>query len=190
MTPILQNPLRNLTEEERAMMERIARATSERSDVRQRACALLLVAAGASASAAAKQAGYTSGEGVKQLVLRFHMRGLNALVIAPGRGRKVTYPEAERQQVLDTFHQPPDREKDGSATWSLKLIAHHVHHNGLPQIASETIRQILHHNGQSSQRSRSWCPTGTAKRKRTEGVVLVHDPQAEAKRGRLKQPIR
>ena len=189
MATSLQNPLRALTEDEQTLLEETARTTSERSDVRQRACALLLVAQGVNASEAARRTGYKSGEGVKQLVLRFNARGVDALHIAPGRGCKATYQAAECQQVLATLLQSPDRQDDGSGTWSLLLLERHLRREGLPHIGRETIRQILHRNGRSYQRSRTWCPTGTAKRKRKSGVVQVLDPQAEKKRAPLKQPI-
>jgi hypothetical protein len=48
-----------------------------------------------------------------------------------------------------------------------------------------TIRRVLHDAGSSYQRTRTWCPTGTAQRKRKAGVVQVVDPQTEEKRGPL-----
>ena len=46
-----------------------------------------------------------------------------------------------------------------------------------------TIRRALHAAGSSYQRSRTWCPTGTAVRQRKSGSVTVADPLAEQKRG-------
>jgi DNA-directed RNA polymerase specialized sigma24 family protein len=57
-------PLRDLTEAERPYVAVLVRATSERADVRQRAVALLAVAAGQSYTAAAQRAGYASGDAV------------------------------------------------------------------------------------------------------------------------------
>ena len=94
-------PLRELTDVERQHVAALMRATSERADVRQRAVALLAVAAGESYTAAARRAGYASGEAVSRLVQRINARGLAALAIAPGRGRKPTYSAADRQQILD-----------------------------------------------------------------------------------------
>ena len=37
--------------------------------------------------------------------------------------------------------------------------------------------------GTRYQKTRIWCPTGTAERKRKSGVVTVVDPQTEEKRG-------
>jgi len=175
-------PLPELTEAERQQVAALVRATSERADVRQRAVALLAVAAGHSYTAAARQAGYASGEAVSRLIRRVNQRGLAALEIAPGRGRKPTYAAADRQQILDTLQESPERATDQSATWSLTLVQRRLRANGLAQVSRDTIHQTLRHAGYSWQRTRSWCPTGTARRKRQSGVVTVTDPAAAQKR--------
>jgi transposase len=177
------NPLRDLTEAEREHLAAVVRATSERADVRQRAVALLAVAQGQFYTAAARRAGFASGEAVSRLVQRVNQRGLTAIEIAPGRGRKPTYSAAERQQILDTLHEPPERTTDQSATWSLTLLQRRLRATGLPQVSRDTVHQTLRHAGYSWQRTRTWCPTGTARRKRKAGVVTVTDPEAERKKG-------
>jgi transposase len=176
-------PLRDLTEAEREHLAAVVRATSERADVRQRAVALLAVAQGQSYTAAARRAGFASGEAVSRLVQRVNQRGLTALEIAPGRGRKPTYSAAERQQILDTLQEAPERTTDQSATWSLTLLQRRLRATGLPQVSRDTVHQTLRHAGYSWQRTRTWCPTGTARRKRKAGVVTVTDPEAERKKG-------
>jgi transposase len=176
-------PLRPLSEEERAHLQAVARARSERADVRQRAIALLAVAEGASRAAAAQRADYTDGYTVSRLIQRFNAQGLGALAIAPGRGRPRTYTAAERQRILDVLHEAPDREQDQSATWSLTLLQRRLRASGLPQVSRDTIHQTLRQAGYRWERTRTWCPTGTARRKRQAGVVTVVDPEAEAKRG-------
>src|SRR5262249_17618936 len=42
----------------------------------------------------------------------------------------------------------------------------------------------------SYQRTRTWCPTGTAQRKRKSGVVTVVDPKTEEKRNLIDQAYR
>ena len=183
MGPSAQAPLRELSEAERAYLAGLVRATRERGDVRQRAIALLAVAEGASYEAAARRAGYVEGYTVSRLVQRVNQRGLAALEIAPGRGRKLTYSPAERQQILDTLQEAPERTSDQSATWSLKLLKRRLRMQGLPQISRDTIHKTLQGAGYSWQRTRTWCPTGTARRKRKSGVVTVVDPEAERKKG-------
>jgi transposase len=183
MANIPHEPLRELTEAEREHLAAVVRATSERADVRQRAVALLAVARGRSYQAAARQAGYASGAAVSRLVHRVNQRGLAALEIAAGRGRKPTYAAEDRQQILDTLQQVPERVNDQSATWSLTLLQRRLRASGLPQVSRDTVHRTLQHAGYSWQRTRTWCPTGTARRKRKAGVVTVTDPQTERKKG-------
>jgi transposase len=183
MRPTAHEPLRNLTEAERAHLAALARATSERVDVRQRAVALLAVAEGQSYEAAARRAGYAEGYTVSRLVQRVNARGLAALAIAPGRGRQPTYTAADRQQILDTLQEAPERTTDQSATWSLTLLQRRLRTHDLPQVSRDTLHRTLRHAGYSWQRTRTWCPTGTARRKRKAGVVTVTDPAAERKKG-------
>lgn len=48
----------------------------------------------------------------------------------------------------------------------------------LPAVERRELTAIVK-AGRSSQRTRIWCPTGTAQRKRTAGVVRVVDPRTE-----------
>ena len=182
-----EEPLRALTDTEREQMAAIVRARSERGDLRQRAVALLAVAEGQSREAAARRAGYTKGYTVTRLVRRFNAHGLAALEIAPGRGRTATYQAADRQRILDVLQQPPEREadqkQDQSATWSLTLLQRRLRADGLPQVSRDTIHQTLRQAGYTYQRTRTWCLSGTARRKRKAGTVTVVDPEAEQKKG-------
>jgi hypothetical protein len=55
--------------------------------------------------------------------------------------------------------------------------------DGLPEVSTYTIRAVMQATGFSWPRTRSWCETGTAKRKRKNGeVVTVVDVDAEAKK--------
>jgi transposase len=176
-------PLRPVTAEEQAALERISKASSERQDRVQRATALLTVTQGQSFAQAARQAGFRSGSAVAALVERFNHRGLRALTIAAGRGRKPTYDHAARAQIVATAQRPAERKADGTATWSLRLLERTLRRDGLPQLGATTIRRVLHVAGSSYQQTRTWCPTGTAERKRKAGVVRVVDPETEQKRG-------
>src|SRR5207244_11929173 len=82
-----------------------------------------------------------------------------------------------------TAKHEPDRRTDGTATWSLTMLQRSLRRAGLPQVGTSTIRRVLQDAGSSYQRTRSWCPTGTAQRKRKSGVVTVVDPKTEEKRG-------
>ena len=183
MATMQKERLRPLTVAEQRELERIAKASSERVDRVQRATALLAVAGGQTFAAAARAAGYRSPASGHVLVRRFNRVGLAALEIAAGRGRRPTYDAAARARIVATAQRPPDRKVDGTATWSLSTLERTVRREGLPRVGATTIRRVLHDAGSSYQRTRTWCPTGTAQRKRKAGVVRVVDPQTEEKGG-------
>lgn len=178
-----QEPLRDLAVTERRALQRMAQASSERVDRVRRANALLTVAAGGSCAEAARKAGLKSGTAVARLVARFNRQGLAALSIAPGRGRTPTYDLEARAQIVAIAQTTPDRKKDGTATWSLSTLQKRLRKEGLEQIGTNTIKRVLEDAGSSYQKTRSWCPTGTAQRVRKAGVVTVVDPDTEVKRG-------
>jgi transposase len=189
MAPPPKECLRALTAEEQATLTRLSRASSERADRVRRATALLAVARGESFARAARGAGFRSSTTVADLVGRFNRRGLAALNIAPGRGPKASYDPAARAQIVATAQRPPDRRDDGTATWSLTTLQRTLRREALPAIGATTVRRVLRTAGSSYQRTRTWCPTGTALRKRKEGVVRVVDPETEVKRGGSSGPI-
>ena len=182
MAPQQKAALRPLTTDEYLRLNRTAKAHSERMDQSRRAHALLAVAQGHPFAQAARLAGYRSGTTVANLVGRFNARGLPALRIAAGRGRRPTYTAPQRAQIVATAQRTPRRRDDGTATWSLSTLCRTLRRDGLSKLGTSTIRRILQDAGSSFQRTRSWCPTGTAQRVRKTGVVTVVDPETEQKR--------
>jgi transposase len=183
MATMQKERLRPLGEAERRELEVLVKASSERADRVKRATALLAVADGQTFAAATRAAGYRSPQAVTYLVRRFNRGGLAALEIAAGRGRRPTYDAAARARIVATAQRPPDRRVDGTATWSLSTLERTARREGLARVAATTIRRVLHDAGGAYQRTRTWCPTGTAQRKRKAGVVRVVDPRTEEKRG-------
>ncbi len=183
MARVRKAVLRTLTAAEQQALTRSASAATERVDRMRRATALLAVAQGQSFTAAAQSAGLRSSSSVADLVLRFNAHGLAALRIGPGRGRKATYDTAARAQIVATAQRCPDRKLDGTSTWSLSTLERSLRRAALPGVGATTIRRVLHEAGSSYQKSRTWCPTGTAQRKRKSGTVSVTDPRTEEKRG-------
>ncbi len=175
--------LRRLTRAERAALQRIANRTSERVDQVRRAAALLAVARTGVFIRAAREAGLHSGTTVADLVARFNRHGLAAVRIAGGRGRRPTYAASARAHMVAIAQRQPDRRADGTATWSLSSLQRSLRRAGFPQVGTSTIRRVLEDAGSSYQRTRTWCPTGTAQRTRKAGVVTVVDPNTEVKRG-------
>ena len=177
-----KEPLRPLSEQEERELRRIVKASSERVDVVRRAKILLSVAAGQPFTQAAQQADLKSGDGVGKLVKRFNERGLAALCIAAGRGRKPTYTSVQQGRIVQEVQRVPDRKEDQTATWSLSTLQRALRKKELPHIARETIRQVLHEQGYSYQQTRTWCRTGYAERVRKSGTVTVYDPQTPEKK--------
>ena len=178
-----REPLRRLSRAERKALQQIVKSSSDRVDQVRRATAVLAVARTGVFTHAAREAGLHSGTTVADLVARFNRHGLAALRIATGRGRRPTYSARERARIVATAQRQPDRRIDGTATWSLTTLQRNLRRAGLPQVGTSTIRRVLQDAGSSYQRSRTWCPTGTAQRKRKSGVVRVVDPNTEQKRG-------
>ena len=123
-----------------------------------------------------------SREGVTQVIKGFNQRGLDILSIATGRGRKPTYTSEQQVRILAELQREPDRKADQTATWSLMTLRQALRQTDLPEIAAETIRQVLHEAGYSYQRTRSWVRTGYALRKRKSGTVTTYDGDTPEKK--------
>lgn len=184
MTRRQKAPLRPVTTEEREVLGRLSRAQSEPASHVARAKVLLAVADGQSYIAAARAAGRRSDDAVAQLVSRFNREGLAAIEPRHGGGRPVVYGVAERKRILVELQRPPDREQDGTATWSLSTLQRALREaaDGLPEVSTYTIWCAMHEAGWTYQENRTWCQTGTVTRKREGVVVEVTDPEAEAKK--------
>jgi transposase len=179
-----KDPLRPLTADERTGLEQLSRARSEPASHVARATAVLAVAAGQSYQEAATAAGRRSGDAVAHLVARFNVEGLAALEPGHGGGPPRRYALAERERILAAVRRAPDRAQDGTATWSLTTLQRALRQapDGLPEVSTYTIWQVLHDAGFSWQRSRTWCNTGMVVRKRKSGKVVVADPDSTAKK--------
>ena len=179
-----KEPLRPLTTDERTELEHVSRADSERADRVAHAKALLAVADGARLDDAARAAGRRSGRAVAHLVGRFNRVGLAALDREHGGGPTIQYRAAEQERILEEFRRAPDRERDGTATWSLTTLQRALREapDGLPQVSTWTILWVLWSAGYTWQESRTWCHTGTVVRKRKAGPVEVTDPDTTPKK--------
>jgi transposase len=176
-------PLRPLSDAERQTLTVVVKATSERVDRVRRARALLVVAETGSFAAAAREAGFRSVTAVTNVVHRFNQRGVDALTIAAGRGRRATYDPIARAQIVRVAQTPPDRREDQTATWSLATLRRRLRREGYASVGTSTIRRVLVEAGSAYQHTRTWCPTGTAQRVRKHGTVTVVDPDTEEKKG-------
>src|SRR3954453_12246497 len=162
------------------------RARRARPSAPERARALLAITDGASYTAAAHQVGRRHNETISAWVSRFNRDGLAAVRPGHGGGPRIRYGAEAQQRILTEWARTPQREQDGTATWSLSLLQKALRHapDGLPQVSTFTIWRTLHASGLSWQKSRTWCETGVAMRQRKHGVVRVSDPDALAKKTR------
>lgn len=179
-----KDPLRPLTETERAALTQLSRSKTSPADQVARAAILLAVARGHDYQTAARAAGRRSGDAVSHLVTRFNVEGLAALPPRHGGGRSPAYDQAARERILREVQRPPTPDADGTATWSLSTLRKAVRSapDGLPRVSTFTLWRVLHEAGFSHQRTRTWCPTGTALRRRKAGVAVVTDPDAVSKK--------
>ena len=86
MTRRRKDPMRSLTDGERASLDQLGRATSAPSALVTRARALLAVADGCSYTEAARRVGRRSGDAIGELVARFNREGLAAVEPRHGGG--------------------------------------------------------------------------------------------------------
>lgn len=179
-----KEPLRPLTTDEHQWLARLSRSQSDPASHVTRAKIVLTVAQGASFTAAAHAGGRRSNDAVAHLVARFNREGIEAIVPRHGGGQSPKYSAAQRRHILNAAHRQPEREADGTATWSLSTLRQTLRStpDGFEHLSTATIHSVLREAGWSWQRTRSWCQTGTALRRRTSGVVEVTDPDAEAKK--------
>ena len=184
-----KNPLRPLTPAERTALDHVSRSQTEPAAHVAHAKSLLAVADGNEFTAAAAAAGRKSGDAVAQLVSRFNREGLAAIEPGHGGGQRKQYTEPEQERIVRELRRPPDREADGTATWSLMTLRAALRRapDGLPGVSTSTIWYALHDAGFVWGKDRSWCETGEAIRKRKSGVVTVTDPDATPKKTRLRQ---
>jgi transposase len=178
------DPLRPLTDDERRHLTRLRRSTAAPAIHVARAVMLLAVADGSDYQTAARAAGRKSGDAVSHLVARFNREGVAALDPRHAGGPAPTYDAAARARILRDAARTPTPEADGTATWSLTTLRRVLRAapDGLPRVSTFTIRRVLREAGYTFQRTRTWCPTGQAVRRRKAGVVTVTDPDAGAKK--------
>jgi transposase len=179
-----KDPLRPLTDSERQALTQVSRSQAAPAVQVARATMILAVDGGDDYQDAARSAGRRSGDAVSHLVARFNTEGLAALTPRHGGGKPRTYDHAARERVLREVRREPTPEADGTATWSLSTLKGSLRAapDGLPRVATSTLWQVLHEAGLSYQRTRTWCPTGSAIRQRKSGPALVIDPDAESKK--------
>jgi transposase len=180
-----KDPLRPLTPDERIALTRLSRSPSAPAAQVERARALLAIADGASYTAAAHRVGRRHTETLSAWVSRFNRDGLGAVRPGHGGGARIRYGADAQQRILAEWARAPQRDQDGTATWSVSLLQRALRQadDGLPQVSTFTIWRTLHAAGLSWPKSRTGCQTGVVTRRRKRGTVTLVDPDAAVKRG-------
>jgi transposase len=184
MTRRRKDPLRPIAADERRELTRLSRSPASPAIQVARARMLLAVAAGSDYQTAARAAGRQSGDAVAHRVARFNREGVAALHPRHGGGRAPVYEAAARDRILREAARTPTPERDGTATGSLSLLRRVLRAapDGLPRVSTFTIWRVLREAGYTFQRTRTWCPTGRATRRRKAGTAAVVDPDTEPKK--------
>jgi transposase len=160
MSRLKKYPLRPLTADEQGALAQLSRSQAAPAVQVTRAKLLLLVAAGSGYQDAAHAVGRHGG------------------------GRRPVYDGPARARILREAQRRPTPEGDGTASWSLSGLKKVLRQapDGLPFVSTYTLWNVLHEAGYAYQRTRTWCPTGTALRQRKAGVAAVTDPDAAPKK--------
>src|SRR3712207_4440147 len=152
-----KDPLRPRTPDERIALTRLSRSLSAPAAQVERARALLAIADGASYTAAAHQVRRRHTETISAWVSRFNHEGLAAVRPGHGGGPPLRYAAPQQRRILAEWARAPQREQDGSATWSLSLLQKALRQapDGLPKVSPFAIWRTLHPAGLSGQKSRT-----------------------------------
>ncbi len=121
MTMVTTAPPLAMTDEQRSVLETMARSTTLGHRKVMQAKALLLAADGVGTNEVARRC-HTTNESVRSWRRRFEVEGVGGVGrIAKGRGRRSWLPDGTVSAVVhDTLHELPD---DGSTHWTTRLMA-------------------------------------------------------------------
>ena len=162
-----------LTEEERATLERWVRGTSTEQRFVQRARIVLEAAAGSTTKDVASKL-QTRAATVSKWRTRFAKHGLSGLADAPRPGKPRVYDEGTERRILAQLDEPAP---DGHTTWTGKLLA-----KALGDVSAIHVWRVLGKHGIHLQRRRSWCVSTDPQfaQKAADIVGLYLDPPENA----------
>ncbi len=157
--PVLVAEALDVSGEQRVVLERWARSTSEPHRRVMQARGLLLAAEGVANEEIARRCG-TTPDAVRRWRARFVEAGVDGVgVIAPGRGRKPEISAATIEAIVnDTLHTVPE---DGSSYWSTRSLG--AKHG----VGKDTVQRIW-----KARNLRPWL---------VDTFKLSNDPNFEAK---------
>lgn len=176
--------VRDVTEDERATLERLVRAKSAPVRLVERARIVLAALEGLTAPKIGAQVGI--GEATaRQWIRRFNAAGLAGLDDAPRAGRPPTYAEDERGRVIAKARSAPPKpegqEVPPTCHWTLDRLEEELNKDGVP-IKRSQIRRLLKAEHIKWQRPRTWLasddPDFAEKRGGSSGSTPPRPPAA------------
>jgi len=176
--------VREVTDEERAKLERLVRAKTAPVRLVERARIVLAALEGLSAPQVAARVGV--GEATaRQWLRRFNDGGLAGLDDAPRAGRPRTYADDAQSRVIAKARGAPPKPESGDVPptchWTLDRLQEELNKDGVP-IKRSQIRRLLKAEHIKWQRPRTWLesddPDFAEKRGGSSGCTPSPPPAA------------
>ena len=176
--------VREVSEDERAKLERIVRAKTAPVRLVERARIVLAALAGRSAPQVAAEVGVTAAT-ARQWIKRYNATGLAGLDDAPRAGRPRTYTEPDQSRVVAKARslppKPEGHDVPPTCHWTLDRLQEELHKDGVP-IKRSQIRRLLKAEHVKWQQPRTWLesadPEFAEKRGASSGSTLPPRPAA------------
>ena len=109
-----------------------------------------------------------------------------------GGGQPARYTSAERERILAEARRPPERERDGTATWSLVTLQRALRRapDGLPQVSTYTIWCVLHRRRLELAAHAHLVPDRHRRAEAQAGPRAGARPRRRRKKGLIEQAYR
>lgn len=138
--------LRTLTNEERMQLEKSSRSATESHQIVERAKMILLAHQGLPIERIADKLDRSMGA-VYLRLKRFDNEGIAGLQDKPRRGRKPTYTETERGQMIALARTDPDKLGLPFGHWTLDRLVDYLHNNDQIGVSRAQLARILQAEG-------------------------------------------
>lgn len=150
--------VRDVTEDERAKLERAVRATTAPVRLVERARIVLAALEGLTAPQVAAQVGVSEAT-ARQWIKRFNAAGLAGLDDAPRAGRPRTYADDAQSRVIAKARSRPPKpagaDMPPTCHWTLDRLQEELNKDGVP-IRRSQIRRLLKAEHITWQKPRAW----------------------------------
>ncbi len=179
--------VRELTNEEGIRLLRVVRRSSGSVVTWRRAQMVLLSGQGMDVAMIAKVT-FTSEDRVRAVLHNFNTDGFDSLVPKYAGGRPPTFTLPQRQQIKKLALSRPSDHDLPFSTWSLSKLAEFLVAEGVvDDISHEGLRSVLHQEGVSFQRLKTFKvsndPDFEAKKNRVLELYAIADGRTKPRRG-------